>query len=374
MSTTTNGNQRGTQGRPPVTDDPRRNDGPFAFEATEATREGVILRAAFCGPTGSGKTTTALVVATRMAEKLDLGPVHVIDTENRSALKYAYSPRTKLGFRFKHVAMPTDDYSPESYMRAIDFCEAQGAGVIVIDSLSHAWNGIGGVLESVDDITARSRSKNTFGEGWKAMTPIQNRLVQRIHEGGVHTLYTLRAKQAYVMVENDRGKQEPRKVGLAPVQREGIDYEPDLFFEMGVPDNDLIVAKTRCDRLAMGETIRRPGVDFADILIEWIRDTDTSGAEPRSLGEALTQAVNEGIRAGEERNPNGYTAATKKLVAFCKRTGVSEDRYNIAQAQMKERVASHLGAHRTEDPPPNPRKPAEPIEVAMGREPGSDDK
>ncbi|MFT3768013.1 MAG: AAA family ATPase [Minicystis sp.] len=243
----------------------------YNFHASDATRESILLRAGICGPTGSGKTKTGLVIGTRMVERLGLGPLYVIDSENKSSLRYAYSPRSKQGYRFKHVPMPEDDYSPAAYMAAMDYCESQGAGVILIDSLSHAWNGINGVLEQVDQVTSGSRTKNSFSEGWKAMTPVHNRLIQRILGSSAHVIFTLRAKTDWVIQENERGKREPQKVGLAPVQREGVDYEPDLFFDMTVPDNALIVSKSRCDRLTPGEVVKRPGAEFADVIIEWIR-------------------------------------------------------------------------------------------------------
>ncbi|MEO7327297.1 MAG: AAA family ATPase [Minicystis sp.] len=322
----------------------------FNFQAHEAERSNILLRAAFCGPSGSGKTKTAMLLATRMIERLGLGPLYVIDAENRSALRYAWSPKSQTGYRFKHVPMPEDDYSPQTYMAALDFCEAQGAGVILIDSLSHAWNSINGVLEQVDALKNKSRSGNAFSEGWGVMTPVQNRLIQRLNGCSVHLLFTLRAKVEWVMQENDRGKKEPVKVGLAPVQREGMDYEPDLFFDMSVPHNDLTVSKSRCERLFPGETVRRPGVDFADTIIEWISDAAPS-AEARTLGEAVSIAAMEGIVAGETRSTDGYRAARAKLTAWCRQAGVSEARHDGAQLQVKERVAAAVrGAATAVDP------------------------
>jgi hypothetical protein len=306
------------------------------FQASEATRESILLRAAFCGPTGSGKTKTGLILGTRMVERLGCGPLFVIDSESRSALRYAPS-RNGGGYRFKHVPMPEDDCSPASYMAALDYCEAQGAGVVLIDSLSHAWNGINGVLELVDKLTSKSRSGNAFSEGWKTMTPAQNRLIQRILGSSAHVLFTLRAKVEWVMQENDRGKKEPIKVGLGPVQREGVDYEPDLFFDMTVPKNDLIVSKSRCDRLAPGETFKKPGNDLADVIIEWIQDAEpATGA--RSLGEALFIAVMAGIAAAEAGDAEGKKAAVAGLMTWCKAHGISEERYEATRAQMIERV------------------------------------
>lgn len=314
----------------------------YNFQATEAKRESILLRAGLCGPTGSGKTKTALIMGTRMVERLGIGPMFVIDSESKSALRYAYSPRSKQGYRFKHVAMPEDDYSPQAYVAAMDYCESQGAGVIVIDSLSHAWNGINGVLELVDQVSERSRSKSTFSEGWKTMTPIHNRLIQRILSSSVHVIFTLRAKTDWVLQENERGKQTPIKVGLAPVQREGVDYEPDLFFDMTVPDNSLIVSKSRCDRLTPGEVVRKPGADFADVIIEWIEDSEPAEAA-RTLGEAVHQAVAEGILAWEEKSAERYKEARRKLLAWCDTNGVGTARRDIAVAQFKERVAAVAG-------------------------------
>jgi len=314
----------------------------YSFHATDATRESILLRAAICGPTGSGKTRTSLILGTRMVERLGTGPLFVIDSENKSALRYAYSPRSRQGYRFKHVPMPEDDYSPAAYMAALDYCEAQGAGVILIDSLSHAWNGINGVLELVDQVTQASRSKNTFGEGWKTMTPVQNRLIQRVMGSSAHVLFTLRAKTDWALQENERGKKEPVKLGLAPIQREGIDYEPDLFFDMTAPENNLIVTKSRCDRLAPGEVVKKPGTEFADVLIEWILDADPpQGA--RTLGEAINLAVTDGIAAAEQKSPERYKEAKRKLVAWCDQNGVAPARRDTALGQFKDRVAAATG-------------------------------
>lgn len=330
----------------------------FQFQASPATREGILLRAALCGPTGSGKTKTGLMLATRMVERMGLGPVFVVDSENKSALRYAYSPRSRQGFKFMHVPMPQDDYSPASYMAAIDYCEAQGAGAIVIDSLSHAWVGINGVLEAVDKLTENSRSRNAFSVGWKEMTPQQNRLIQRILGTGAHVIFTLRAKVDWAMEKNAQtGKSEPVKHGMAPVQREGVDYEPDLFFDMTAPDNGLVVTKSRCDTLPQGDLHKKPGAEFADIIIDWLND-----AEPptmaRSLGEALNVAVTAGILAGEQKNADAYKAAKRGLIAWCDASGVSQERGENALRQFKERVGAAIGP-RTQGPadatPPSDR-------------------
>lgn len=315
----------------------------YDFQATEATREAVLLRIGICGPTGAGKTETSMRIAARMVERLKLGTFYVIDSEHKSALRYAYSPRSGKGYRFKHVPMPVDDFSPEAYIAALEYCESQGAGLVVIDSFSHVWNGINGVLEQVDKVTAQSRSRNQFSEGWKTMTPVHNRFIQRIMQSGAHLIFTLRAKTDWQVQENERGKKEPVKVGLAPIAREGIDYEPDLFFDMTAPDNTLSVAKSRCDRLAPGEVVRKPGNDFADVIIDWLLDAETPiGA--RTMGEALNEAVTAQIAASRASDPEAFKAARVKFLAWCERNGVDRERIPGALQQLADRVAAVLGA------------------------------
>lgn len=328
-------------------------DKKYSFQATEATRESILLRMSLTGPTGSGKTKTAMIVASRMVERMGTGPLFVIDSENRSALRYAWSPRSQSGHRFKHCPMPEDDYSPQAYMAALDYCEAQGAGVILMDSISHAWSGINGVLELVDQAADNSRSKNKFSEGWKTMTPIQNRFIQRIIGSSAHVLFTMRAKVEWIIQENDRGKKEPVKVGLAPVQREGVDYEPDIGVDLTAPDNVLVVNKSRCDRLVPGEVFKKPGVAFADTIIDWLQDAE-SPTEARSLGEAISIAVMEGIVAAEAKSPERYMQAKQKLLAWCKHSGVSESRVDVAMAQLKERVAAATAQARSAAHPADP--------------------
>jgi hypothetical protein len=174
------------------------------------------------------------------------------------------------------------------------------------------------------------------------MTPVHNRLIQRVLGSSAHVLFTLRARTDWVIQENERGKREPVKVGLAPIQREGVDYEPDLFFDMTVPDNNLIVSKSRCDRLTPGEVVKRPGAEFADVIIEWVKDSEPASG-PRTLGEAISIAVAEGIIAAEQRNPEKYKEAKWKLTAWCDTNGVAPPRREVALAQFKDRVAAATG-------------------------------
>lgn len=241
----------------------------MSFEIKKATKTHSRLRLAFIGPSGAGKTYTALAVASHLKR-----PVCVIDTERGSASKYAATQHDADGnpidgFDFDVVEL--DSYSPDNYSKAIEYVCGKGYGTVIVDSLSHAWIGKDGALEQVDRIAKRSQSSNTFA-AWRDVTPMHHRLVDTMLNTPCHLIVTMRAKTEYVMEQNDRGKTVPRKIGIAPVQRDGLEYEFDVVGDINL-DNELIITKTRCSVLSQ-KVFQKPGKDVADILNAWL----TTGA------------------------------------------------------------------------------------------------
>lgn len=221
-----------------------------------ATKQEARARVALVGPSGSGKTYTALRFASAFGQ-----PIAVVDTERRSASKYADL--------FAFDVLDLDTFAPANYIAALDAAAAAGYPVVVIDSLSHAWMGKGGLLEQVDDY-GRKHGGNSFG-GWRDATPQHNALVDAILTYPGHVIVTMRVKTEYVVERNDKtGKHEPRKVGLAPVQRDGLEYEFDVVADLTL-DNDLIVSKTRCPALR-GAVVREAGEETARVIKEWLSD------------------------------------------------------------------------------------------------------
>ena len=212
------------------------------------------LRLAIAGPSGSGKTYTALAIGTA------LGKVALVDTESGSASKYA----DVFSFDVAEMHAP---FHPRKYAEAITAATAAGYDVIILDSLSHAWFATGGVLGIVDEAAKRSRSGNTY-MAWKEGTPAQNMLVEAIVTAQIHVIGTMRSKTEYALVTNDRGKQEPRKMGMAPIQRDGFEYEFDVMLDMDI-ENTAVVTKSRCSALA-GKVIPKPGRDVAMVLRDWL--------------------------------------------------------------------------------------------------------
>ncbi len=224
----------------------------------KATKSQCRARVAIAGPSGSGKTYTGLIIATVLAEG---GKIAVIDSERGSASKYADE--------FDFDVCELTSFSPHEYIKAIRGAEDAGAAAILIDSLSHAWSGIGGALEMVDNATARSRSGNSYA-AWREVTPVHNALVDAMLQCRSHLVATMRSKTEYVLEEGPGGKKTPRKIGMAPVQRDGMEYEFDIFADMDF-ENRLIVSKTRCKALRQ-LVVPTPGTDFAQKILDWVSD------------------------------------------------------------------------------------------------------
>lgn len=220
-----------------------------------ATKAGAKARIALTGPPGSGKTYTALALAFGLGRN-----VVVVDTERGTASKYAGLN----GWEFQRLNVHS--YSPQSLVEILGAAAGQGFEVLILDSWSHYWEGIDGMLEQVD----RRSGANKFTSGWKEMRPEERRMVDALLAFPGHLIVTLRTKVEYVIVENERGKKEPRKVGLKPIQREGVEYEFDLVGDLDL-DNKMTVSKTRMPALAR-RIIPEPGTELGEQIKAWLDD------------------------------------------------------------------------------------------------------
>lgn len=239
----------------------------MSFIFRKATKTQRKLRLALAGPSGSGKTYSALSIGCNLGKRVAL-----IDTEGSpdsggSAELYADS------FDFDCVVLPS--YSPTTYIEAINAaCDAE-YDVIIIDSLSHAWFGSEGALELVNKEMAKSRSNNSY-TAWRNVTPLHNALIQSILHANAHVICTMRAKEKYVLEEDDRGRSKPKKLGLEAIQRDGMGYEFDMFCDMDI-DHNMIVTKTRIG--LDGDVIKKPGKDLAIKLLTFLN----SGQAPTAV-------------------------------------------------------------------------------------------
>lgn len=217
------------------------------------------LRMALVGPPKSGKSYTALSIAHALAG--EGGKVAVIDTENASAAKYAelFPP-----FDVCELEM----FNPDNYVKEILEAERLGYDVLIIDSLTHAWNGPGGLLEYKDQIANSGKPGMNGYTAWSAASPKHTRLIHTITHSKIHIIVTMRTKVEYVLETNEKGKQTPVRVGLAPIQRDETEYEFDV---MGVMDkaHTMSVEGSRCSALD-NQFIPMPGVEVAETLKAWL--------------------------------------------------------------------------------------------------------
>ncbi len=187
------------------------------MEIRKAQRKAAKIKLALQGPSGSGKTMSALLLASGIA---DWSKIAVIDTENHSADLYAH-----LGeYNVLQLSKP---FTPERYIKAIESCEKADMDVIIIDSVSHEWEGSGGILDLHGNMPGNSFTN------WAKMTPRHNAFVQKILESKCHIIATIRTKTDYTLTDKN-GKMVPEKVGLKGITRDGMDYEFTIVFDLDI--------------------------------------------------------------------------------------------------------------------------------------------
>jgi hypothetical protein len=255
------------------------------------------LRMAIAGPSGSGKTYTALAVATALVPG---GRIAVIDTEHGSAAKYA----DLFAFDVAHAAPP---YHPDGLIKLVTFAAGNGYDVVIVDSVSHYWSGAGGVLDLKEEAERRMRNPNSY-MAWKDVTPLHQRMVDTLVAVNAHVIVTMRSKQDYILVEKN-GKQVPQKVGMAPVQRDGFEYEFDVMLDMDI-ENVGRVMKTRCPALT-GGAFAKPGDDVAGILREWL-----SGEAPEKAPRPVVFQTVQPARPAPANSNGGATQPAATETAY----------------------------------------------------------
>ncbi len=272
----------------------------------KATRKDSKMRLALIGPSGSGKTFSSLLVARGLVGPQ--GRIAVIDTERGSASLYAdVTPFD--------VCELTPPFTPEKYIEAIRAAEREGYDLIVIDSLSHAWAGTGGILDIHDAATVKE--KNSWS-AWRQVTPRHNDLVDAMLQSPCHLIATLRAKQEYVQVQ-EGGKAKVQKVGLAPVQRDGIEYEFTLVFDLDASHN-AVASKDRTS-LFDGQVVRLSRITGAK-LKEWLEGKAKAPVPQVDLMEAEAAPAARPALAPQQAPPQQQAAVQQQQQVHQQRQSV----------------------------------------------------
>lgn len=247
------------------------------FTLRKATRMKTPIKVALQGSAGSGKTMSALKLAKGLVD--DWSKIVVIDTENGSADLYSH-----LG---EYNVIQLAEFAPENYVEAIEFCEKQGMECIIIDSATPEWEYI---------VDAQSKVTGNSYTNWSKFTPRHNKFIKKILGSPCHIIATMRTKQDYVLVEKN-GKQVPEKVGLKSVQRDGVDYEFTIVFDIDIKHNALASK----DRTAM-----------FDVNVDFLINEDT-GRKIKEWCENGLDIKGECLKAIEEcKTTNDVNALAEK--------------------------------------------------------------
>jgi hypothetical protein len=237
----------------------------------KASRKQVKLRLGLSGASGFGKTYSALLLAYGM--KNDWNKIAVIDTENESASLYAH-----LG-EFNTIPLPAP-YTPERYIEAIRTCEDAGVEVIIVDSITHEWDGKGGCL----DIQTALGGKY---QDWAKVTPRHQAFVDSILQSKCHVITTVRRKQDYDMVK-EGNKTTVVKMGTKEVTREGFEYELTVNFEL-INDKHLVKASKDRTGLFMDKAEFVINEETGKTILQWCQ----SGEDPMLAEKLLVKEYNQ---------------------------------------------------------------------------------
>ena len=272
----------------------------------KAERRKAKLRLAITGTAGSGKTYGALLVAQGLG-----GRIAMLDSENGSGDLYS----NLCDYDILPLKAP---YDIRKYLSAIHEAEKEGYSVLIIDSLSHAWSGEGGLLDVKEQLASNGKL-NSF-TAWNKITPMQNKLIEAILTSPCHIIATIRSKTDYVQVVNDRGKTEIRKVGLAPIQRPEIEYEFSVVMDLS---SDHIVSVSK-DRTSL--------FDNQNFMLS------------NEVGEKLLEYLNSGVEVVDEKAIN-----ERKSALYHSYLKLFQDTPQEAQRLAQEAIMSVTGGRGSKE-------------------------
>jgi len=218
------------------------------MQLLKASRKKASIKMSLQGPSGSGKTYSSLLLAYGLCN--DWSKIAVIDSENHSSELYSHLG----GYNVLQLSAP---YTPEKYVQAIEACGQAGMQVIIIDSISHEWEYI---LEAHASLPGNSFTN------WQKIGLRHKAFIQAILGSKAHIIATTRTKQDYILNERN-GRIVPEKVGLKAVQREGLDYEFTLVFDLNMK-NSATASKDRTG-LFYGKPEQKLNIETGKTIYDW---------------------------------------------------------------------------------------------------------
>lgn len=279
----------------------------------KAVRSAVRVRIALAGPSGSGKTYTALVFAHALGKKIAF-----VDTERGSASTYV---------GVNHWQFDVEEpmtFDPAGLAKTIREAATAGYDVLIVDSLSHYWNGSGGMLELSEKLQVGA---NKFS-GWGKANERERQMLDALLGFPGDVIVTLRTKNEKVVEEDERGRKKVVDVILKPLQRDGIEYEFGLVGEMDL-SNTLTVKKSRIESFHVGESFEHPGPEIIQSISDYLAagqplpppqayaDRATDMTDIDELRGLLDEVHRAGYDGSGVLDPAGQSVPLREFVIEC---------------------------------------------------------
>lgn len=275
------------------------------FQVKKAKREKIYCKIALMAPSGGGKTYSALRLATGMAEEIEKetgkkARILMGNTEQKRGYYYA----DEFDYDIVDIEAP---HNPEKYVDFINFAVQEGYDILIIDSSSHEWEGRGGCLEIHQNLGGQYQD-------WKKVTPRHNKFIEAIADSPIHIIATMRGKDQYEMVKNDKGKASVQKLGVGAKQRDGFEYEFTCTFLI---DQKTSVAEAQKDNTHIfeneGPTLLSE--DYGKRIIQWANS-----------GDGYTPPVRGREEQKEETAAENLSAIKKEIIEMCTQLGGTKNK------------------------------------------------
>ena len=285
----------------------------------KARRSATKLRLLLPGPSGSGKTWGALSIAKGIG-----GRTVVIDTEEGSSDMYDHLHE----FDVVDLKPP---FTPERYVECITACEEAGYDIIIVDSITHEWNGKGGCLELVDEI-ARAKFKGNTWSAYSEITPRHRAFIDAMLRSRCHIIATARAKTETAQVD-EGGRKRVVKLGMAAETRQGVEFEFDIVLDLVHDGHFATVSKDRTG--IFGGDPKPITVETGKRLAQWLAGGQALPSPDETLIASVTQTIDS---AGNAEFLDRVSARIDALVDAGRITSVQQRELNARIDLKREQL------------------------------------
>lgn len=261
------------------------------------------------GLTGSGKSGLALILGQALAG--DFEKVFAIDTENNSLPLFS-GINSSSGGKFENFQIgnltPELGYKPSHYLMFREEAVKAGASVVILDSISHAWQYKGGILDILSEVKATSNNRNEYA-AWGDPRVVKEKglLFELLRDNRVHCISTVRVKEKMEIGVNEQGKTTVQSLGEQQIMQADIKYEPDLVLHMeeagtATTPPRATVVKSRYAMFTKGESYI-----FTKELCEQLRQYLEEGTSPETIAETQHKEYEDAVKAYLKEHPNKKT-------------------------------------------------------------------